>query len=33
MTLTLNLPPELETLEKANEFVKRTKEAAAPAKA
>jgi len=29
----VGLPPELETLEKANEFVKRTKEAAAPAKA
>ena len=29
----VGLPPELETPEKANEFVKRTKEAAAPAKA
>src|SRR5437762_1648314 len=32
-TGNVGLPPELETLEKANEFVKRTKEAAAPAKA
>jgi NADH-quinone oxidoreductase subunit B len=29
----VGLPPELETLEKANDFVKRNKEAAAPAKA